>query len=320
METADRLIWRDGNFIKWRDATIHILSQSLQRGTLAFDYISIHETTRGAAIFRLQEHMQRLVETCRLGSLPLPYTASVLCDAAVATVRKNPAARSIKISALIPSLEVDVVPQDATVSVFIAAYDSEADIISRNKGDYHRAPNLKLFIEEEKRNRRNDIMPPQAKVAANYASPMTAKWKARKAGYDEIVLLDEVGCVTEAPTSNIFVVTDDATLKTPPEAKVLHGITRDSIMQLAADSGFRVVAEDLMPTDLFQATEVFMTATSAGIWPVESINKQTIGNGEAGEITSALKARFRKITQGLDKKYDHWLTYVATSDADTRIR
>lgn len=313
METQDRLIWRDGNFIQWGDATVHILSQSLQRGTLAFDYISVHETRQGPAIFKLREHMERLVATCHLGSLPLSYSASEMCDAAVATVRRNPDAKSIKISALIPSLEVDLIPQDATVSVFIAAYDGEVDIIAKNKGEYHRAPNLKLFIEEEKRNRRKDIMPAQAKIAANYASPMTAKWKARRAGYDEIVLLDEDGFVAEAPTSNIFIVTPDGTLKTPPEHKILHGITRASILELAAARGIDVMTEDLLPTDLLSAAEVFLTATSAGVWPVESINNQAIGKGVAGEITLALKSHLNRITQGLDKKFNHWLTYVIKS-------
>ena len=310
METLDRLIWRDGSFIKWADANIHILSQSLQRGTLAFDYISVNETPKGPAIFRLREHMERLVETCRLGNLPLSYTASEMCDAAVETVRRNPDAKSIKISALIPSLEVDVVPQDSTISVFIAAYDGEADIIAKNKGEFHRARNLKLYIEEEKRNRRDDIMPAQAKIAANYASPMTAKWKARKAGYDEIVLLDEDGFVTEAPTSNIFIVTSNGILKTPPEHKVLHGITRLSVLELAAARGINVIAEDLLPADILGAAEVFMTATSAGVLPVESINNQAIGKGVAGEITLGLKSHLKKIEQGQDEKFQHWLTYV----------
>ena len=310
MKTQDRLIWRDGTFIKWADATIHILSQSLQRGTLAFDYISINESQRGPAIFRLREHMERLVKTCRLGCLPLGYTAAEMCEAAIETVRRNPDAKSIKISALIPSLEVDVVPQDSTVSVFIAAYDGEKDIIASNKGEFHRAPNLKLFIEEEKRNRRNDIMPAQAKIAANYASPMTAKWKARNAGYDEIVLLDEDGFVTEAPTSNIFIVTSNGTLKTPPEHKVLHGITRLSILELAAATGIDVVAEDLLPSDLLGAAEVFVTATSAGVLPVESVNQRTIGNGSPGEITLGLKSHLGEIERGQDEKFEHWLTYV----------
>jgi branched-chain amino acid aminotransferase len=310
IETQDRLIWRDGKFIKWADASIHILSQSLQRGTLAFDYISVNETQRGPAIFRLREHMERLVETCRLGALPLGYSASEMCDAAIETVGRNPDAKSIKISALIPSLEVDVVPQNSTVSVFIAAYDGETDIIAKNKGKFHRAPNLKLFIEEEKRNRRQDIMPAQAKIAANYASPMTAKWKARNAGYDEIVLLDEDGFITEAPTSNIFMVASDGTLKTPPEHKVLHGITRLSILELAAASGIDVVAADLLPNDLLSAAEVFMTATSAGVLPVASINHQTIGNGTAGDITLSLKSHLRAIEKGQDEKFEHWLTYV----------
>lgn len=318
METPDRLIWHDGKFIRWQEATVHILSQSVQRGTLGFDFMSIHETPRGPAIFKLDEHIQRLIETCRLGSLPLSYSAAELSDAVVETTRRNPGATAIKISAVIPSLEVDVVPQDSTVSVFVAAYDSAADIIARNKGEYVRSRYLKLFIEKEKRNRRNDIMPAQAKVASNYASPMAAKWKARKAGYDEIVLLDEDGFVTEAPTQNIFIVTADGILRTPPAQKVLHGITRQTILELAESMDIKTVVGDLLPEDLLGATEVFTTATTAGVWPVESINEQSIGGGLPGEITLALKSRFDDITLGRDEKFDHWLTYVLNSDANIK--
>ena len=124
----DRRIWVDGTLVPWADATVHVLSHSLQRGSLVFDYMSVHQTPRGPAIFRLAEHVERLIRTCELAGLPLAYSKTALVDACAETVRHNPGARSVKISALIASIEVELIPQDPTVSVFVAAYDSAADI------------------------------------------------------------------------------------------------------------------------------------------------------------------------------------------------
>jgi len=310
MNTKERMIWRDGNFIPWQEAHVHILSQSLQRGTLAFDFMSVHETVRGAAIFKLGEHVERLLETCRLGSLPLTYSTQELEESILETVRRNPGASSVKISVLLPSLEADLVPQNDTVAVFIAAYDNKTDIIANLDGKRHFSEHLKLLIETEKRNRRADIMPPQAKVAANYASPMVAKWKARKAGYDDIVLLDNDGYIAEAPTSNIFIVDSSGVLKTPPSNKVLHGITRAAVLELAAAEQIATSLEDLTPEDVLTAAEVFTTSTSIGIWPVISVDKSTIGNGSPGTTTLRLKTRFDRVTTGKDSEFDSWLSYV----------
>jgi branched-chain amino acid aminotransferase len=310
MNTNERLIWRDGNFVPWQEATVHILSQSLQRGTLAFDFMSVHETAKGAAIFKLVEHIERLLETCRLGSLPLTYSSQELEESILETVRRNPGASSVKISVLLPSLEADLVPQDESVAVFIAAYDNKTDIIANLGGERHFSENLKLLIETEKRNRREDIMPAQAKVAANYASPMVAKWKARKAGYDDIILLDNEGYVAEAPTSNLFIVDSNGVLKTPPSSKVLHGITRAAVLELAAAEQVATSLEDLKPEDVLTAAEVFTTSTSIGIWPVISVDNSTIGNGSPGTTTMRLKTRFDRVTDGIDTEFDSWLTYV----------
>ena len=310
MITTDRTIWRDGEFVAWEDATVHILSQSLQRGSLAFDYLSVFETVQGPAIFRLVEHMERLVETCRLVGLPLKQSTSDLAAATVETVRRNPGSTSIKISALIPSIEADVVPQDDHIAVFIAAYDNAADINAHKKAKANRPKVAKLLIERQIHNRRADIIPPQAKIAANYASPMMAKWKARKQGYDDIVLLNEDGLVAEAPTANIFMIDDQGRLRTPSEEKVLLGITRLSVLEIARSEGIDVVEDDLHPDDLTLANEVFLTSTSVGVWPVVSIEDQIIGDGNPGALTVKLQSRFTRIVQGEDGAFDHWLTYL----------
>ena len=305
-----RTIWRDSEFIAWDDATVHVLSQSLQRGSLAFDYLSVHATGRGIAVFRLRDHVERLAVTCEIVGLPLDYAVDELVDACAETVRRNPGARSVKISALIPSIEAELVPQDPRVSVFIAAYDGDRDIIGRNRGRSHRRTELSLKIEREKRNRRDDIIPPHAKVAANYTAAMTAKWRARQEGFDDIVLLDEDGWVTEAPTANLFLVDASGGLATPPANKVLLGITRASIIELASRIGRRCEERDISVDELRRAPEAFLTGTSEGVWPALRIDGEPVGDGNVGSVTARVRETYRAVVRGEEPAFEHWLHYV----------
>lgn len=307
---SERLIWRDGDFIAWDDATVHVLSQSLQRGSLAFDYVSVRDTTRGVAVFRLRDHVERLLTTCRIVGLPLAWGADELIEACAESVRRNPGATSIKISALIPSVEVELVPQDPRVAVFIAAYDSAADIIAKNPGELRRRETLSLKVERDKSGRREDVIPPHAKVAASYTAPMTAKWKARREGYDDVILLDEHGHVAEAPTMNLFVVGGDGELATPEGDRVLLGITRSSVMGIAEAEGLACREAPLTEDALKSAQEVFLTGTSVGVWPVVRIDDALVGDGNPGPTTKRLARRYRAIVAGEDPAFDHWLHFV----------
>lgn len=304
-----RLVWRDGDWVPWHDATVHILAQSLQRGSLAFDYMSVCAAKRGVAVFRLQDHVARLFRTCELMGLPIAYTPAELIDAGAATVRRNPGATSLKISALIPSIEAELVPRDPTVSVFICAYDMATDIMGDGVDGGLRRERLSLKVERDITNRRPDIIPPQAKMAGNYTSAMFAKWRARREGYDEIVLLDGTGYVAEAPTSNIFVVTVEG-LATPPEHKVLHGITRASIVELADSLGLPCATQDLRVEDLHAADEVFLSATSVGVWPVVSIDGQPVADGEPGTVSRRVRDALDAVAKGENPDFEHWLHYV----------
>jgi branched-chain amino acid aminotransferase len=297
--------------VPWESATVHVLSHSLQRGSLIFDYMSLHETPRGPAVFRLREHVERLFRSAELTGLPLRRSADEIEAAVVETVRANPGARSVKVSAYLPSLEVDVVPMDDRVSVAIAAYDPFADMIERNPGiAYPLRATLRLWIEKDRRNRRKDIVPPQAKVAANYASPMAAKWAARRAGYDEVLFVDGEGFVAEGPTTNVFWVEAAGALRTPPEETVLLGVTRRSILEIAKHDGLDAAETRVRPPELLEASEVFLTGTTAGVWPVASIDDQPIGDGEPGPVSRHLRERFDQVTEGRDADFGHWLTYV----------
>jgi branched-chain amino acid aminotransferase len=306
-----RQIWLDGELVPWERATVHILSHSLQRGSLIFDYLSVHETPRGPAIFRLQEHAERLVRSAELIGLPLRMGAEEIGEVIVLTVRANPGSTAVKVSAFIGSIEIDVVPADDRVSLAVAAYDPGADIAARKPGGQQPAnAALRLWIEKERRNRRRDIIAPQAKVAANYVSPMAAKWEARRQGYDDVLLVDEDGYIAEGPTTNVFFFDADGTLKTPSDRNVLLGVTRSAAIEIAKDDGTDVREDIVTREDLLQAREVFVTGTATGICPVVEIDRETIGDGAAGPKTLALRERFETITRGGDAAFDHWLTYV----------
>ena len=305
-----RRIWVDGEFVPWQDATVHVLSHSLQRGSLIFDYMSVHETPRGPAVFRLAEHVDRLLRSAELIGIPLERSAQEIFAATLATVRANPGAAVVKVSAYIPSVESEVVPMDDRVSVAIAAYDPVEDIAMRTRGKYHHRSELSLWIEKERRNRRHDIVDPQAKAAANYLSPMAAKWAARRNGYDDILLIDEEGNIAEGPTTNVFLCAADGTLRTPPETHVLLGVTRLSILDIAIHDGLQFEEVPIRSDDLMNASEVFLTGTSAGVWPVIRIDDKTVGDGKVGPTTGALRDRFKEISSGFDPLFDHWLAYT----------
>jgi branched-chain amino acid aminotransferase len=309
--SIDRRVWLDGVLRPWADVTVHVLSHSIQRGSLVFDYMSVNPTPRGASVFRLREHIDRFFQSCEMMGLPIEQTPETVCVAIRETVRANPGARAVKISAYFASVEIDVVPVDTHVSVAIAAYDPKTDITDRlPRPSPPKRATLKLWIEKERANRRDDIVAPQVKVSANYASPMTAKARARAAGYDEIILVDEHGHLAEGPTTNLFLVDAQGSLLTPPREKVLHGVTRSAIIEIAKAESIPVHEAQLEPDALLNASEAFLTGTTAGVWPVESVDGQELGDVCPGPISTRLGDRFRRISKGEDPEFDHWLTPV----------
>ncbi len=305
-----RRIWLDGRLVHWESAQVHLLSHSLQRGSLVFDYMSVHETPRGAAVFRLPDHVARFLRSVELVGLPLAQGASEVRQAILEAVRANPGARAAKVCAYLASVEVDVVPLDEHVSLAVAAYDPLRDVIERHGAAPARRSSLRLRLERQRRNRRHDILAPQAKAAGNYTSPMAAKWAARRDGFDEVLLLDDEDCLAEGPTTNVFLVDREGTLRTPPAAKVLHGVTRLSILEIAKHDGLPALEAPIRIGDLESAAEVFLTGTSAGVWPVESIDGRAVGAGAPGPVSRHLRQRFQEITAGRDADFAHWLSPV----------
>lgn len=305
-----RKIWINGNYINWEDAQVHILSHSHQRGSLIFGFIPIFDNEGVVSIFRLNDHIDRLFTSCISAGIPLDYSFEEIYFAIKDTVRKNPGSKFVKISVYISSIEVDVVPQDPFSTVAIAAYDPQEDIISKNTQPFHSSKELSVWLEKEKHQRRSDIIPPQIKIAGNYTSSMMAKWQARKNGYDEIILTDENGFITEAPTSNVFLVNNDGDLLTAPEKDVLYGITRKSIIDIAKNEGIKIKVERIPLLELENAKEVFITSSSHLVCPVIKIDNKFVGNGVIGDLTARLKKRFLDITQSKDELFNYWLEKI----------
>ena len=302
-----RKIWINGDFVDWNDAKVHILSHSHQRGSLIFGFIPIFENDNGVFVFRINKHTERIFKSCEIAGIPIAYTKENIKKAIIDTVQVNPGSKFVKISVYIASVEIDVVPQDPFTTVAIAAYEPQEDIIAKNSQPFHSSPELSVWVEKVRHQRRSDIIAPQVKIAANYTSPMMAKWEARKQGYDEIILTDEDGYVTEAPTSNVFIVNAKGILMTAHEDDVLHGITRMSILEITEDESIETNIGRVPLKDLEEAREVFVTSSSHLVCPVIKIDGSPVGNGKIGEVTERLKNCFHEIIKGKENKFQHWL-------------
>ena len=305
-----RKIWINGEYVNWKNAQVHILSHSHQRGSLIFGFIPIFNNEGVVSLFRLKDHVDRLFTSCASAGIPIDFSSEDIHLAIKDTVKENPGSKYVKISVYISSIEIDVVPQDPFSSVAIAAYDPQEDIISKNTQPFHSPKELSVWLEKEKHQRRSDIIPPQIKIAGNYTSSMMAKWQARKNGYDEIILTDEDGFITEAPTSNVFLVNNDGALLTAPEKEVLYGITRKSILDIADDEGIKTIVERIPLSELENAKEVFITSSSHLITPVIKIDNKKVGDGKIGALTNKLKNRFLRIITLNDEYFTDWLETI----------
>ena len=305
-----RKIWINGEYVNWGNAQVHILSHSHQRGSLIFGFIPIFDNQGVVSLFRLKDHIERLFKSCTSAGIPLDYSKNDIHMAIKDTVRENPGSKFVKISVYISSIEVDVVPQDPFSTIAIAAYEPHQDIITKNTQPFYTSKELSVWLEKEKHQRRHDIIPPQVKIAGNYTSSMMAKWQARKNGYDEIIFTDEKGYITEAPTSNVFIINQENVLLTAPESDVLYGITRKSVLEIAKNENINIKEDKIPLHELENAKEVFLTSSSHLICPVVKIDNRPLESQNLKSITNKLKMRFLKIIQGEDSFSNRWLDKV----------
>jgi branched-chain amino acid aminotransferase len=299
------LIWMNGEFVKWEDATVHVLTHGLHYGTGVFEGIRCYETELGPAIFRHADHLDRLEKSAALYYMPIPFDREQLRKATKELIVRN-GLRSCYIRPIVfrGYGQMGLFPLDAPVDVSIAVWEWAAYLGEEGKADGVRAKVASW------RRISNDSLIPHAKASGQYLNSILAKIETHKAGYEEAILLDDHGFVCEGSGENIFVVRD-GTIFTPPQtAGILDGINRKSTMQIARDMGFEVVERDIARAELYLADEIWMTGTAAELVPVREVDDHAIGDGRPGEITRAVQQAFDDALHGRSERYREWLDPV----------
>ena len=297
-------IWRDGAFIPWADATIHVLSHSVQFGSSAFEGVRAYSTPRGPAIFRLREHLTRLLMSCKIYRMDVPYTIDELVAASRELIMRN----GVESCYLRPMVvrgygTAGMVPTGAPVEVYLPCWPW---------GTYLGAGALEngvdACISSWHRVEPNTI-PAMAKIAGNYLSGQLIKMEAMANGYAEGIALSPSGMVSEGSGQNVFLVSGGTIVTTPLDGTILGGITRDTIMTLAREAGIPVREAHIPREMLYMADEVFFTGTAAEITPVRSIDKITIGAGKPGPVSTLMQTQYLDIVHGRVDDAHGWLTY-----------
>lgn len=298
-------IWRDGALVNWEDANIHVISHVAHYGSGVFEGIRAYETPSGGAVFRLHDHMRRLVDSCRIYRMPLRYTAEELAQATVETIAANEmTAAYIRPLVIRTGEQMGFNPIGVPIETFIilwnwgtflghAAFEHGADACVSS---WRRAA--------------PDTFPTLAKASGNYLNSQLSKVEAKQDGYDEAITLDSFGYVSEGSGENLFLVRGGVLYTSPISAGILHGITRDTVIRLARDMGHEVREMQIPREMLYIADEAFFCGTAAEITPVRSVDKIPVGTGKPGPITKALQTEFLGIAKGRLPDRHGWLTAV----------
>ena len=304
MEQAD-LIWHNGELVAWEDAKVHVLTHGLHYGTGVFEGERAYDTAHGPGIFRHHDHLRRLLASAELYYMPVPYTLEELRTATHELIAANGLAECyIRPIIFRGSGQMGLNPLDCEVSVSIAAWPWGAYL-----GEDAAMQGIRAKVASWRRIS-SDALIPHAKASGQYLNSVLAKIEATKAGYEEAILLDAQGFVSEGTGENIYVVRDGAILTPPQTAGILDGISRKSILQIARDLGYEVVERNLARAELYLADEVFLSGTAAELVPVTEIDDHRIGPGSAGEVTRALQAVYADALHGRDERYREWLDIV----------
>lgn len=298
-------IWHNGQLIPWQDAKIHVLSHVVSYGSAVFEGIRCYETTNGPAIFRLGEHMRRMVESAKIYRLEIPYTPEQLSDAAVEVVQTNKLKSCyIRPIALRGYGTIGVLPGKAPAEVYLACWEW-----GKYLGEEALAQGVDVCISSWNRIAPNTL-PALSKAAGNYNNSQLIRMEAEINGYSEGIALDSNGYISEGSGENIFVVRDGKILTPPLGASVLPGITRDSVVKLIEYLDLPLV-ETIIPRELlYIAEEVFFTGTAAEITPIRSVDRIKVGQGKRGPITEKLQKEFFGLVNGTTVDRYGWLTLV----------
>lgn len=298
-------IWLDGKFVKWADANVHILTHTLHYGLGVFEGIRCYKGSDGrSSVFRLPEHTRRLFDSAKINLMEIPFSPAEIEEATLESLRRNHLEEGyIRPIAFIGDGAMGLHPGDNAVRVAVIAWEW-----GKYLGDEGVAKGIRAKVSTFARHHINAKMT-NGKTCGDYVNSILAKREALLDGFDEAILLDTQGLVSECTGENIFVIRDGV-IKTPPLYSVLDGITRASMIEVARDRGFEIVETQLARDDLYVADEIFLTGTAAEVTPIREIDHREIGSGARGPITEELQSAFFDIVAGGDARYDRWRTFL----------
>ncbi len=304
-------IWMDGELVDWDRAKVHVLAHALHYGSGIFEGIRAYETARGPAVWHLDEHLRRLARSAKLYHMDLPFSHEALVEGTREVIRAN-GLRSCYIRPLAfrGYGEMGVNPLNAEINVTIAVWPWGAYL-----GEGALEQGVRIKISSWRRNSQN-ALPSGAKASGQYINSVLAKVESLKAGYDEAIMLNEAGHVTDGSGENVFVVRDGVLVTPPTSAGCLDGITRTSVITLAREAGYTVKEENLVRTDLYNADECFFTGTAAELTPIREVDDRVVGEGYRGPVTKELQGAFFAATKGESETHTDWLTYVDPGDRE----
>lgn len=299
------LIWRDGQLIPWEQATLHVMSHVVHYGSSVFEGIRCYETPSGPAVFRLREHMRRLLDSCKIYRMPMRWSLDDLVQGTLDLVAANELSSCyLRPVAVRTGEQMGVLGTSAPVETFLIAW---------HWGAYLGAEALEQGVDvcvSSWRRPAPGTFPALAKAAGNYLNSQLAKMEARADGYAEGVVLDNFGYVSEGSGENLFLVRDGVLYTSGLESGILEGITRDSVLAIARDLGLEVRAARIPRELLLLADEMFFTGTAAELTPIRSVDRQSVGAGKPGPITRAIQDRYLGIATGRYPDAHGWLTPV----------
>ncbi|MEM0096963.1 MAG: branched-chain amino acid transaminase [Conexivisphaerales archaeon] len=302
MSLKARYIWNNGEFIPWDDAKVHVMTNALHYGTGVFEGIRGYFDNNQLYIFRLKEHVARLLNSVKMYGFGIDYSEEELSRAIIETLRKN----EFRVDLYIRPLAIKGV---GPIGLDIRKLKTEVFIIAMPYGKYFEKEGIEVTVSSWKR-LSGQTVPILAKVTGHYVNSVLAKLEALNRGFDDAILLNEQGRVCEGSGENIMAVKDDTIITPPLSAGILDGITRRSLMEIAGDAGFSIVERDMERSELYTVNELFFVGTAAEITPIFKVDGRVVGSGDIGPVTLKLKKLFTDVVKGRIDKYKKWLKPV----------
>ncbi len=298
-----KFVWFDGKFVKDNEAKVSVMTHAIHYGTSVFEGLRGYWNSNNLYIFRLYDHIKRFRNSGKVYSISLNFTDKQIADAITGLCKKNNVRESCYIRPFYfvgrYGINLHVTEKSPT----------HAAVVMFPFGDLFNKNGISAGISSWRRIH-DTATPPLAKMGGNYLNSILATQECKRSGYDEAILLDQLGNISEAPGENIFMLRDEKLITPPTSSSALEGITKDSVIQIAKDLGYNTVERETPRTEIYFSDEIFLTGTAAEITPIISIDGKKVGSGKVGRITQQIRRTYTEITMGRNKKYSHWITPV----------